>query len=265
MTGWAALRLSGAGYLDGLERDGRTPRPVPLVMGPCNGRRDRDGVRFSYDRLEPVTEVRGVPCLPVDRALFDEMRASRRLFDAVVAVDMALLAGPTTIGSMTAYVDGRRGWNGVPLVRKALLLADAYSGSPPEVRLRLLWQVSMRMPRPLVNVGVFDRSGRLAGYPDLLDVEAGLVIEYDGVDHLPEEQRSRDVDREGAFRDLGLEVVHVVSRDMRRPKLLAERLAKARMRARFEPESSRRWVLDPARPRYCPPSCSCRLEQLRGQ
>ena len=265
VTGWAALRLRKAWYLDGLERDRRTPRPVQLAMGPGNGRRHRDGVHFFYDRMERVTWVRGVPCLPVNRALFDEMRSHQRLFDAVVAVDMAVLAGLTTIEQMAEYVEGRAGWNGVPLVRKALLLADPYSGSPPEVRLRLLWQVSMRMPRPLVNVGVYDRSGRLAGYPDLLDTEAGLVIEYDGVDHLPEEQRSRDVDREGAFRDLGLEVVHVVARDMRHPKVLRHRLERARTRARFLPEGSRRWILDPVRPRYCPPSCSCRLEQLGGQ
>jgi hypothetical protein len=265
VTGWGALRLRKAWYLDGLGRDGRTPRPVQLAMGPGNGRRERDGVCFRYDRLEPVTWVRGIPCLPVRRALFDEVRSHRRLFDATVAVDMALLAGLVTLESMHTYVERRPGWNGVPLVRKALSLADPYSGSPPEVRVRLFWQVVMSMPRPLVNVGVFDRSGRLAGYPDLLDVTAGLVIEYDGVDHLPEEQRSKDVDREGAFRDLGLEVIHVVSRDMRHPKVLRHRLERARDRARFLPEGSRRWILDPSRPRYCPPSCSCRLEQLGGQ
>ena len=28
VTGWAALRLWGGGYFDGLDRDGRTPLPV---------------------------------------------------------------------------------------------------------------------------------------------------------------------------------------------------------------------------------------------
>jgi hypothetical protein len=117
----------------------------------------------------------------------------------------------------------------------------------------------------LVNVGVFDLDGRLAGYPDLLDLEAGLVIEYDGVDHLPEERRSKDQDREGEFRDLGLEVVHVVSRDMRHPKLLRERLVKARRRAPFSPTGARRWTIEPERPQYCPRSCSCRQGRLGGQ
>ena len=33
VTGWAALRLLGGGYFDGLERDGRTRLPVPLTCG----------------------------------------------------------------------------------------------------------------------------------------------------------------------------------------------------------------------------------------
>lgn len=91
--------------------------------------------------------------------------------------------------------------------------------------------MSLKQPCLLANVGVFDRGGCFVGYPDLLDLEAGLVIEYDGVDHLPEERRSKDVDREGEFRDLGLEVVHTVT---------------------------------PDRPRYCPRSCSCRNSRLVG-
>ena len=265
LTGWAALRLRRARYLDGLAPDGRAPRPVTLVMGPHQGRRSRAGIRFVYEQLEPLTPVRGLPCLPAQRAVFDEMRASRRLVDAVVALDMAVLARTTTIDQMVEYVEGRSGWAGVPLVRKALTLADPHSASPPEVRLRLHWQLTMGMPRPMVNVGVFDLDGRLAGYPDLLDLEAGLVIEYDGVDHLPEERRSKDADREGAFRDLGLEVVHVMSRDMRQRTVLTERLVKARMRARFLPPQLRAWSLETSRVHSCPRSCSCRSGQLSGQ
>lgn len=265
LTGWPALRLRGARYLDGRERNGVTPRPVPLVMGPSNARRERDGIRFLHDRLEPVVDVRGLPCMPTRRALFDEMRTQRRLFDAVVAVDMCVLARLTTIEAMLEYVEKRAGWAGVPLVRKALALADAHSASPPETRLRLFWEASMKLPRLLVNVGVFDLEGRFIGYPDLLDLDAGLVIEYDGVDHLPEERQSKDADREGDFRDLGLEVVHVVSRDMWRPKILTTRLRSARARSRFEPEVSRRWTVEPERPRYCPRSCSCRGPRLVGQ
>jgi hypothetical protein len=33
VTGWAALRLAGAAYFDGLAGDGRTRKPVPLAVG----------------------------------------------------------------------------------------------------------------------------------------------------------------------------------------------------------------------------------------
>ena len=34
-----------------------------------------------------------------------------------------------------------------------------------------------------MNCPVHDRSGRLLGIADLLDEEAGLVVEFDGADH----------------------------------------------------------------------------------
>ena len=34
VTGWAACRLHGAAFFDGLAPDGVTPLPVPLAVGP---------------------------------------------------------------------------------------------------------------------------------------------------------------------------------------------------------------------------------------
>ncbi len=51
---------------------------------------------------------------------------------------------------------------------------------------------------------IFDRSGRLLGIPDLLDIEAGLAIEYDGDDHRTARRHSSDVGREDLFRALWL-------------------------------------------------------------
>lgn len=70
------------------------------------------------------------------------------------------------------------------LVRSALLLADERSWSPFESRVRVVWVVECGLPRPLVNQEVFDRrTGRLLGVADLLDIEAGLVVECDGGEH----------------------------------------------------------------------------------
>lgn len=255
VTGWAALRLHGAWMFDGLAWDGRTPRDVPLVMGPHQGRRPRPGIRVLCDRVELVSSVRGVPCVPAARALFDEMRLARGLVAAVVAADMAMLADLVTLERIRDFTATRGGWAGVPLVRRALRMADPHSCSPQETRLRLLWEVGLKLPRPLVNVAVFDRDGCLLGYPDLLDPVAGLVIEYDGADHRSAQRHSDDVDREARLRAVGLEVTRVTGRDLARPQDLARRLREARRRARFAPAESRGWVLDPLAARdYCPES-----------
>ena len=255
MTGWAALRLHGAWMFDGLAWDGRTQRDVPLVMGQHQGRRARQGIRLSCDRVGPTTGVRGVPCVPVTRALFDEMRLARGLVPAVVAADMAMLADLVAVGRMWDFTASHSGWAGVPLVRRALRFADPYSCSPQETRLRLLWEIGLKLPRPLCNVAVFDRDGFLLGYPDLLDPDAGLAIEYDGADHRSAQQHSDDVDREARLRAVGLEVTRVTGRDLARPRDLADRLRAARRRTRFLPPEQREWVLDPPTSRrYCPES-----------
>ena len=81
--------------------------------------------------------------------------------------------------------------------------------------MRLIWVLRRRtVPRPLVNREVFDRDGRLLGVADLLDVDAGVVGEYDGERPRRLRQRSRDAAREAAFRDHGLEVFRVTGLDL---------------------------------------------------
>jgi hypothetical protein len=177
--------------------------------------------------------------------VFDEMRAAGDLVGATVVLDMAVRARFVGLDEMAAFAGERRGCTGVQLLRDALLLADQHSASPQETRLRLVWQLVLGLPRPWVNVAVFSREGRLLGYPDLLDEEAGLVIEYDGEDHRDARRHSDDVDREASFRAVGLEVTRVTSRDLRNVQALGRRLTTARSRARFEAVERRRWTLDP--------------------
>jgi hypothetical protein len=246
LTGWARLRWAGARYLDGIALDGSTPYPVAVQMGPGNGRKSRPGVRFRFNTL-PVEEVDddGLSCVPLAQAVFDEVRHSPGIVTATVALDMALESGLVTLAEMREYVAGQAGVAGVPLARWALELADEHSASPPETRLRLVWVLTLDLPRPLVNVAVFDRRGRLLGFPDLLDQEAGLAIEYDGLDHRSADRHSDDVDREAAFRAVGLELTRVTTRDLADRSRLARRLAAARQRARFENPKERRWTTRP--------------------
>ena len=92
---------------------------------------------------------------------------------------------------------------------------------------------------------MFDRGGRLLGYPDLFDPVAGLVGEYDGDDHRKARRHSADVGREARLRDVGLEVTRATAADVRDRDALVARIHAARNRARFEPPERRQWTLTP--------------------
>jgi very-short-patch-repair endonuclease len=248
VTGWAALRLHGARFFDGLGRDGTTPRPVPLVLGPGLHRPEPPGIVFLRDRLgnDDVCTRQGIPCTIADRALFDEMRRSGGVRQAVECIDMAAAAELTSLSRFAAYVAGRAGWDGVPLVRAAIPLADENSRSPRETELRLIWVLDARLPRPLVNREVFDRrSGRMLGVADLLDPASGLVGEFDGGEHAGARRRSRDAERDRLFRDHGLEVFRVTFADLARPADVVQRAHATYERARRINPELRTWTVEP--------------------
>jgi hypothetical protein len=247
VTGWASCRWRGAAYFDGLEPDGVTRRPVPLVVGGTTSLRTDQRISLSRERIDPweVTSVRGVPCAKVGRALFDEMRWARDDREAVVAMDMMAAAELASVRQMSGYVETRAGWKGVPRVRRALELADENSMSPNETRMRLVWVLDAGLPTPLSNQPVFDLRGDLIGVADLLDPVAGLVGEYDGAAHRGARRHRRDVMREDRFRRAGLEYFKVVGPDLAEVDMLVDRMVTTRQRAKFLPPSERGWTLTP--------------------
>ncbi len=172
------------------------------------------------------------------------MRRSGAVRAATVAMDMAAAADLTSVRRMRAYVGGKAGWQGVELVRRALDLADENSRSPAESRLRLVWVLDAGCPPPLSNREVFTLGGRLLGVADLLDPVAGVVGEYDGEDHAGAGRRSRDADRDSAFRDHGLEVFRVTGFDEHQPHAVVARVRAAYARAGTAVRQ-RRWTLEP--------------------
>lgn len=247
MTGWAALLLYGAAFLDGrfLDGTGLAQAPVPLVTR--QARRPRPGVVFLQHRTPPPVVVHGIPCTPLRWAVLDALRLAPDLREAVVAMDMVAAARLLSVERMVRFLDSRtwRGVPGIPQARAALSLADEGSASPPESRLRWVWRVEAGLPPVLVSQPVFDRGGRLLGVPDLFDVEAGLAVEYDGDDHRAARRHSDDVDREARFRAHRVEVTRVTGRDLRRTDALVDRLVQARGRALFLPQRQRLWTLEP--------------------
>lgn len=244
VTGWAALRLSGAAYFDGLDPANLTLLAVPLVVG-SGQLRHAAGIQVLRDALEPdeVVVRAGIRCTTVERATFDAMRHAPDDRAATVVMDMVAAAELTSIRRMREYVAQRAGQRGVPRVRRTLDLADEDSWSPKESEMRLIWMLDAGFPRPLCNRSVHDLQGRLLGVADLLDVEAGLVGEYDGMDHAGRHRRRRDARREDDFRAAGLECFKVVTGDLVDVALVVDRMRRARSRALWLPPTQRLWRL----------------------
>lgn len=247
VTGWASLRMWRANFFDGLASDGRTPLPVPLAVGQSSKVRGGVGVVVSREPLDPseVRLVDGVPCTVVRRALFDEMRRRRDLREAVVAMDMAAAALLTSVSRMRAYWLAHRSWRRANLVARALELASEESRSPQESRVRLIWVLDAALPPPLVNRRVWDREGNLLGIADLLDVEAGLVGEFDGAEHRNAARHTGDVERQERFERQGLEVLRVTGLDVPHRRRVAERIHFHRSRSLWLPPERRTWTLTP--------------------
>jgi hypothetical protein len=246
VTGWAAARLHGGAFFDGVDRDGRTRLPVPLVVPPDRGLRALPGSTVCREPLaaEEVTTVAGLPVTTPVRAVFDEMRRVDDLREAVVALDMAAAAELVSLREISGYLARRRSWRRSRRVTSALGLASELSVSPGESRMRLVWVVDAGLPPPLVNQPVWDLGGRLLGVADVFDPDAGLVGEYDGATHRNAQRHAKDVRREDQFRRAGLEYAAVTGPDLDDRAMLADRLRQAHARA-LEQTRPRGWTLTP--------------------
>jgi len=244
VTGWASLRLQAGGHFDGLERDGKTRRPVPIAV---DGGRVRPAPgRVVVRHVVPEDEVilvHGIRCAKAERALFDEMRLRQPdAREMAVAADSAFAAELTSHKRMRLYVATRRWYRDKRTVTGALDLAAEGSRSPQEGRFRIVWEVDAGWGRPLLNREVYDELGFLVGIPDLLDPKRCVAGEFAGADHRDPEQHQSDVGRAAAFRRVGLEIVEVVGRDLRYKPVVIARMNEAESRARLLPQT---WVLGP--------------------
>jgi hypothetical protein len=245
VTGWAALRLHGGNFFDGLARDGRTRLPVPVAASGSRIR-GRAGIRVVEDRIPPdeVVLVHGVHCATVERALFDEMRRIGEVREMAVAVGAACAGRLISVRAMRLYAATRRWYRDVRMVREAIEMAVEDCRSPQEDRFRQIWEYDAGWGRPLINRGVLDQRGHLVAVPDLLDPLRGVVGEYAGAEHRDIDRHEADIVREAALRNVGLEYVEVVGRDLRSPERVIRRMAEAADRARH---LERRWQVAPSR------------------
>jgi hypothetical protein len=262
LTGWAAAYLAAVTSLDG--RDARTMReiPVPLYLGVDVGRTRRKDWLFLRHEL-PRTDVRVVrlrvhdtflgedvvlqlPAAAPPRAAFDGVRMTADLAEAVAFIDACANAGWVDLEDLATYVETRAGARGIVFMRRVLDLADAAARSPWESRLRVFFVTVADLPRPQVNVPVFDVDERLLGIADLLEEDAGLVTEFDGQDHRERRQHRDDNDREEYFEDANLVVVRADSLDLTdHQHRLRDRLRSGYRRGMQRDRRKDRWTTRP--------------------
>jgi hypothetical protein len=234
--GWAAAWWHGVDRLDG--NRGRVPI---LVCLPRSGRRRRDGlVPFRSDLTDgDVVVRRGIRVTSPLRTCFDIVRRSTHRDTRVATVDAFRAAGYVTPAELVGYASDRSGWRGVGRVMPAARLSSDRTESLPETLLRLAWVADAGLPEPLVNPTVTDLSGRFVARVDLLDAQAGLVIEYDGAHHRHDDRRAPDNLRQQRLEELGLMVVRFAREDLAGDR---RRLVARCVRAREVAEQRRRRV-----------------------
>lgn len=252
VTGWAALRWLGPGrWLNGSTPGDPHGLPVHLAM-PIHGIRHRPGVHVcEEDRA--LVDFQMVDGLSVTTPVCSTAYAMRHAPSVRSAVETFCLAAYDDLVSydeLTAFAGmaprlGESGVIGMPKYREAMQLVSENVWSPQEVTMMLIWMLDARLPRPLMNQPVFDRQGRHVATPDLLDVEAGVVGEYNGALHLDGRQHARDRRREDAMRDLGLEPFTMLAGDLGDRPAMADRMLAARRRARWQPQGERAWTIEP--------------------
>ena len=244
VTGWAALRWLGAAWCEGLEADGTTRRPV--ILADDDIRTPRNAV-LSEEGLLPklVQRVDGVAVTIPIRSVTYEMRYAASLRAAVRWFEIGAYADLVSKAEVETFLPSLNGWTGVPQLRKAMAYVDENSLSPKEVDLRLVWEIDAELPRPLTNRPIFDLEGHHVATPDLLDEDAGLMVEFEGGLHLASGQRRKDRDRRERAEQHGLSMIVVTSADLHGVRRLVERLVAARERGLAGRPAIRRWTLQP--------------------
>lgn len=244
-TGWAALAWVGARWFNGFEGDGRTPLPVPVAIDDERVVRPRPGVEISEDWLfdGDVRTVDGLRVTTPERAVTFEVRRARTFLRAVQVVDMAAADDLVDLASLAAYTERLVARPGVRQLRNALTWGEENAWSPQEVTMRLDWKEARPRDTVLCNPPLFDLDGRHLLTPDLFDPLHGVAGEYDGVVHLDHGSRRRDLNRDALYRDLGIEVVTMMSIDRPDTTDFRARLRGAYRRAAQRDAHPRAWTL----------------------
>jgi hypothetical protein len=188
---------------------------IQLIVPPSSQRPRRTDIRGTRHELvaADITRRAGLPVTTPARTFVD--LAERSSMPNLVAFgDWALSRGQATLASIDEAIARAGGRRGVIRARAAAGLLDDNVDSPAESLLRIRF-LDDGLPRPAVNVDVFDDLGCWIATPDLSYRKAKIAIEYEGAHHLDPDQYRRATQRDQLMAGLGWVVLRATSRDLR--------------------------------------------------
>lgn len=244
LGGWAAMQFQGVPFFDAR---GYGP-DVRVHCLPGSQLRRRPGIRPTEGLMHPdeYMAFNGIKVASIARAAFDEMCRARSLDNAVIVADMAVSritpGGRTSLGAIDHVIESHFKVRGKARAQKALLRAANRSASPSETLVRLRAEHDAGLKGLLLNQPIFGIDGSLLGIADVLEPEAGLVLEADGDHHRDRIEHADDNRREEGFEAAGLVVARFTAIDHRDRWGIVGRINQAHRRARFE--RRREWTLD---------------------
>lgn len=188
---------------------------------------------------EDVAEIAGLRVVTPARAVLDIARTGD-VTGGTVAADCALNLELTTPELIEATRVRMAAWSGARTMNRVADMADGGSQSVLE-SLSRIDLIRAGLPRPELQVGVFDATGELVGIADMVFREHRTVVEVDGTSKYGidgRDVRQQLIDekvREDRIRSTGLQVVRLMHRDLGHLSRLRERLEAAFERGRLGP------------------------------
>jgi len=172
----------------------------------------RSGIRIRRAALPDADVVvrRGFRATGIVRSLAD-LCAITSLTDGVVVTDAALHSQRVWLSQLSEWADRHAARRGIRNFRRVIALAEPDTESPMESRLRMVLFLG-GLPRPKVQVPIYDTKGRFVGRPDLYYEEARLGIEFDGGVH--RDTLVEDDHRQNLLLNAGIRLLRFTARDV---------------------------------------------------
>jgi hypothetical protein len=218
VAGRSAAALLGSGWIESDE-------PAELTRT----RESSNDIVIHRERLldDEVCEVRGIPTTTAARTAF-ELGRRRPLRRAVANVDALANATGLTAPQVTAVLRQHKGARGIVQLRSVVDLMDGGAESPQETHTRLVL-VDAGTKRPVTQIEVCNRRGRVFARIDMGWPEFKVGVEYDGPQHWEDPlRRSRDIDRYAELTAQGWILIRVSAEILyQRPWIIVERVVAA--------------------------------------